>query len=406
MSIARALLWLFVLCVPLDVWPVPGVGSIALAVGAPLAVVSVVALLRRGSLRRMTASHLFMTAFVLWSALSFFWSVDQEATQARVLTNLGLLFFAWTYRQLADRERDQDSLMLAYVAGCAIASAATVVNFLRGETTFVYETRYVASGYDPNDLGVTLALGIPLAWYLVNAQRGWKRVACLIYVPLAIVAIFLTASRGALITAATASLIIPAAGRLGRLRRIALAVVAFGCAGYAAVKIVPEGAWTRLLTFGEQVQTGSLNGRFDIWKEGLNQLSHSPFTGVGAGALPSSVETVLHERVPAHNAFVSVLVELGPLGLILFVGILLVAIRPALRARPILVAVLCATWTVGVCSLTWEYRKTTWLVFSLVAGIAAVEQEQRASLRSGSGRASRQREALGKASTIPQAGPR
>jgi O-antigen ligase len=380
-TVARAFLWLFVLTVPLDAWPVAGIGSIALAVGAPLAVTSLVAIVRRGTLRNLTTSHYFMMAFVLWSALSFLWSVEEEATQARALTNLALLFFAWTYAQLIDRESYQDDMMFAYVAGCAIASAATVVNFARGQTTYVYETRYVANGYDPNDLGVTLALGIPLAWNIVTSQRGWKRAACLFYLPLAIIAIFLTASRGALLTAAVGLSMIPITGRAGRGKKIVLALVAFACAAFAAVKIVPEGAWERLLTLGDQLQTGSLNGRADIWRAGLSQLSHALFTGVGAGAYPFSVETILHERMPAHNAFVSVLVELGPVGLVLFAGIILSAIRPALRARRVFVAVLCGTWTIGVCSLTWEYRKTTWFVFSLLAAIATFEQERRAGQR-------------------------
>src|SRR6266478_9046302 len=268
--VARVLLWAFVFSVPLDVWTVPGVGSIALGVGMPLAIVGIIAIVGRGTLRRMTASHHLMTAFVLWSAASAFWSVDVDATQQRILTNLELLLFAWVYWQLTDRERDPDSMMFAYVAGCFIAAVGTIMNFLRGETIFVHETRYVASGYDPNDLGVTLAIGIVLAWHTVITQGSWKRSISLIYVPLALVAIFLTASRGALVTAATALLIVPAAtGRLGFRRRIILGITAIGVGGYAAVALVPEGAWTRLLTLGEQVQTGSLNGRLDIWRAGL-----------------------------------------------------------------------------------------------------------------------------------------
>jgi hypothetical protein len=81
--------------------------------------------------------------------------------------------------------------------------------------------------------------------------------------------------------------------------------------------------------------------------------------------------------VPAHNAFVSVLVEVGPLGLLLFIGIVAVSLKPALKSRPTVTAILLVTWVVGVCSLTWEYRKTTWLVFCLVAEMAALWRQQR-----------------------------
>jgi O-antigen ligase len=380
--VARALLWLFVLSVPLDVWPVPGIGGIAVGVGIPLTIVGVVAIARRGTLRRLTRSHHLMLAFVLWSTASILWTVDAEATQQRVITNLELLFFAWMYWQLIDRERDPDSMMFAYVIGCTIAATATVTNFLRGETTFIYETRYVATGFDPNDLGVTLALGIPLAWSGVTGQRGWRQLLCLSYIPLGLFAILLTASRGALITTSAALLIVPfAAGQLGFRKRIIMAAATIGLAGYTAIAVVPEGAWARLMTVAEHVQTGSLNGRVEAWRAGFDALSRSILTGVGAGAYGASVETMLHERIPGHNAFVSVLVELGPVGFAIFVGILLVAIRPALKARPALVVVLCLTWMIGVSSLTWEYRKTTWLFFSFIAEIGALEQARRASNR-------------------------
>jgi len=75
------------------------------------------------------------------------------------------------------------------------------------------------------------------------------------------------------------------------------------------------------------------------------------------------------ERKVAHNAFVSVTVELGLIGLAIFLGVVALAAAAAL-AQPrwelrLWLAVL-ATWSVGALALTWENRKPTWLFFSLI----------------------------------------
>jgi O-antigen ligase len=72
----------------------------------------------------------------------------------------------------------------------------------------------------------------------------------------------------------------------------------------------------------------------------------------------------------AHNTFLSVLVELGIVGALLLGGLLVSAFRSALRMPSLercLWVALLLTWSVGVSSLTWEYRKPTWFLFGILA---------------------------------------
>jgi O-antigen ligase len=76
---------------------------------------------------------------------------------------------------------------------------------------------------------------------------------------------------------------------------------------------------------------------------------------------------------PAHNTFLSVLVELGIVGALLLFALLASVLCSALRAGYLercLWITLLLTWTVGVSALTWEYRKPTWLLFGLAAAHA------------------------------------
>jgi type II secretory pathway pseudopilin PulG len=81
----------------------------------------------------------------------------------------------------------------------------------------------------------------------------------------------------------------------------------------------------------------------------------------------------------AHNSFLSVLVELGIVGLALFGIILSIALievvrQPKWDARFWLT--MLAMWLVGASALTYEYRKATWLFLSFAVASAALARHR------------------------------
>src|SRR5690606_34663340 len=99
-------------------------------------------------------------------------------------------------------------------------------NFVLGNEA-VYQ-RFSVSNTDPNDYALILALAIPMAWDLFANQRGYVRVLNLLCIPLALVGIILTGSRGGSLAAAVALLVIPlgfmSLDRFGRRTILALLV--------------------------------------------------------------------------------------------------------------------------------------------------------------------------------------
>lgn len=265
--------------------------------------------------------------------------------------------------------------MQAYILGCYVSIVNIYSNFLAGIQFSI--NRYSASGFNPNDLGLILALGIPLAWHLAVSEGEGKydyilKIVNYAYLPAATIAILLTGSRGSLIAASAAILfVLGSLNQLGYFRRILIFVGLVG-ALFVVQGMVPQASIQRLTTLGDFVITGDLPGRVSIWREGFAILSAHPLLGVGSGAFQAAA---IESGKVAHNVFVSVLVELGIIGFILFTIILVITVYQALR-QPKWSAWLWLTvllvWGLGASVHTWEENKPTWFFLSLVIVSAAL----------------------------------
>lgn len=332
-------------------------------------------------LRRPGALHYLMVAVVAWAGFSIVWSVDPDSTITRFVTYMQLLLMVWMIWALAFTERRVRSLLLAYVLGSCAPAISTVKDFLAGRSLAqdyaergitVWDTsRYAAGGINANDLGLLLALGVPMALYLLAGSRSkiviW---ICWLQLALALAATLLTGSRGGLISLAVAfamfPLILPAMPRFRK--RLSIMLLAGVLAGSAY--LVPAQTWRRLLSVASELSEGTLTHRTVIWAAGWDVYREHPLLGVGAGAYGASVLTRLDVAIVAHNTFFSVLVELGIIGALSMAGLLAsmfysAARLPYLEKR--LWVVLLLTWMVGASALTWEYRKATWFLLGMLA---------------------------------------
>lgn len=341
--------------------------------GAPSAAGAVWLLLRVGRVRSMPSSLLVLAAFVAWSAASLFWSGDTESFVVSAVTKGQLLAWAWLNWQLLRSDQDLRATLAGYLVGCVALVALAWRNYLAG--LYAVWDRYAADGFDPNDMAVYVALGIPIAAHLA-LSGGRARRWFLWYLPVAFSALSLSGSRGGLIAAAvaTAGVLLVLARRTAWGFTFALALLGAGIA--FAVWAVPLDTWSRFLS----VDFGTAGDRTTIWRAGLAVLSDHPFVGVGAGGFERAVEPLLQGRYAAHSTPLSIAVEFGAVGAALFFGALALAMREAGRAGPDARALawsLALTWFVGTVSLTWGDRKTTWFVFLLVASLGALRGRKR-----------------------------
>lgn len=387
-KIAFFLLWCFIFVLPWDVFSyMPVLGSIPRLVGLAASAAGIVHILARGRVRPLSSFLVFAGLFVIWAGATTFWSIDPDATRARFLTYLQLAVLVWLIWEIAWSPERQRALLEAYVLGASVAAAATVYNYVSGAGFSLGGdgARFAALQQDPNELGLIIALAIPMAWYLglAQAHRPMTRLWPL-YLPLAITSILLTASRGAFLTMLVALMIIPALSQRLQLRtKAVLYVFAIGSLAVAA-RFAPEASLERIRGTRADIEAGYFGGRGRIWRAGIDVAREHPVAGVGAGAFQSAVEAVVLVPWTSHDTFLAILVEDGAVGLTLFLAMAVAATRPLRQLTPRqrrFGIVLLLALAVGSLSLEWDRRKQFWFVLGLLAASVAQQSSARAARR-------------------------
>jgi O-antigen ligase len=371
---AWVLAWLLVFSLPFEKSVVVGeIGSVSRTLGLAAFAVTLALAVWTRRVRLPNAALLVAVAYVAWCWLTVLWSVSRPISVERAATMAQLLGMLWVVWECCRTRRAQEWMLRAYVAGTAAASLLTVARYALRQQTYYH--RYAAPGFDPNDMGVTLALAIPMCLDMAATERARVAWAVRLAAVLIIAALLLTGSRTALAAACVAflysALTWRAAGAAERATGVALLLLLI----LSTVRLAPQSSRQRLETLPAEAITGTFHGRTTIWKTGLKLLKTHWAGGVGIGAFPEAAKPWLGTSgVPtiqftAHNTFLSVLVETGLPGGLLF-GLLLAILAwfawilgPSERA---LWFTMLAVWATGVFTLTWEQRKPTWLIFGLI----------------------------------------
>lgn len=173
--------------------------------------------------------------------------------------------------------------------------------------------RYRGILEDPNELAWVIAMGLPFGFAFYEAKKSALR---LLFLGFAI--------------AVCSTCVVMTQSRSGQLSILAVLGVYFirrfrwRGAVAAAVLAMP------MLLYGgrsgEDAQASSIE-RLGCWSEALTMLRQNPFTGVGAGQFTE------HHFLTAHNAFLLVLAELGPIGFVLWTSAIYYAFKITVRVQ-------------------------------------------------------------------------
>jgi O-antigen ligase len=372
-TIAYGALWIFIFSLPWE--NVISAGGVAIGsrlTGALALGIALITVAITGRFRRLHAFHVAALLFVIWAAveLTIFFGTGRPPNKFFTYVQLSLVL--WMIWELARSWQRQLGLMIAYVFGSYVAAFDTFLLYHREAGAL---RRFTAAGTDPNDLAMTLALALPMAWYLgMSHRRPLIRWICRGYLPIGVVAIGLTGSRGGLLTTIVALLIVPLT--MGKLTpgRLVTAILILAASAGLAIRYIPHTIVQRLGTTGSEVEDASFGHRMKLWRAGFHAFERRPFTGFGTGSFVGAITPEMGSNSNvAHNTYLSVLVEQGIVGLILYL-MMFVAVYRSVRRLPKLerrfALTLLATLAVAILPLTWEDRKPVWFVLAALLGLS------------------------------------
>jgi O-antigen ligase len=334
--------------------------------------------------------------FLAWAGLSFFWAESQRgAAEAFYRFVLNAILFLIVYTAIRT-PRDAVRVVAAFVIG---ATAAVAYAYLAGGVdpgAYGEAARLSGDTQNANELASTLVAALVLALAMALTGRSpLLRLASAGCGLIAMTGIFLTVSRAGMIALGVALLAAVIFGGPWR-GRVALLAASVGAAAvfYFAVLAPPEARERIVLTEGG-------TGRVDIWKVGWRMFEAEPVHGVGAGNFQvSSIHFLLEpgalERSDfivdtpkvAHNLYLGLLAELGVIGLVLFMALIIGLLYCSLRAARVFgqqgnlqMEVLARAQLVGIFALlasmffsSDEFKKQLWLLLSLGPALLAIAE--------------------------------
>jgi O-antigen ligase len=306
-------------------------------------------------------------AFVFLAVVSFGWTV-RPVLSLRAFA-LGIMFATAAALAVGSAGRPEATRrLLGAILRAAVAVAAIGVLLLPvphghavQHATRAYPARFQGVGENPNTVPLLLAVAMPIAvWFLLRARTGRERLVLGGAIALFVAHIAAGSSRGALEgslvgTGLLLLVVLPDWRRrlIGAALAGALAAAAFGAMTIPNAKSGPPKAAPAGTRDAQQVRPleaeiglpygprkrlhrsllGS-SGRGQAWRGAVNQAVDRPLLGYGFGA-EASVFTdrfyYFYSSTP-ENTFLGALLQLGAIGLALFVALVLTVLGLAVRA--------------------------------------------------------------------------
>jgi O-antigen ligase len=381
------------------------------------------------------------------------WAADSRASFARAASFSVLLVVAWAIATGVRGDADGTGrVVLAILAAVGTIAVAGLIELWHSYDQAVLPAtrgrgaRFNGIGENPNQVAMLIALALPLVlWAFSDLRSRWAKAGVVVLGLFLDVSLVASGSRGAIIAALAGCLTFVMLGLRRRRLIAAVALTAIFTFNFLATQLPPKAKTDPISLYEEFGATPPLSpqdvnarlplesefgfpgvnrtpvirhklifssGRREAWQGAIEQAAERPLLGYGFGmedrAFVDRYYLFVSSRV--ENSFISMLLQLGPLGVVLLLLALGAVIRAWvhacrwLSARGRRVAAACGGLVVAgiVLALTQSYLTSAgspptapfWVALFLLGGVSSKslrgrregerdEREQDASQRHG-----------------------
>ncbi|HEX5085171.1 MAG TPA: O-antigen ligase family protein [Blastocatellia bacterium] len=311
----------------------PAIGDFPLVKILAIGVLAIYVLSKGSSGGKLSVWTLEMTMLVAIAALGMLLmpvaASPQDSLDTLTDTYLKTVIIFILMVNLTDTRGRILSLWKLVVVCGVILGAGAIKSYMKGEFTdkgLRIEGLVGGMFENPNDLATALDLLLPFAVALTLICRGLARLFYLACAAVLAVGVLLTLSRGGFLgLIASGVLMLWKLGRGRRLKTMLSAAVICGVL-FAAM---PGGYGARVATIfnNDQDQTGSAQLRRELMERAASIAISRPIVGVGMGNF--HIYSIREKE--AHNAYLEIAAELGVMGLIAYLVVIIAPLRSLRR---------------------------------------------------------------------------
>jgi O-antigen ligase len=334
----------------------------------------------------------------IWALLSVYWASFSGSVYSTLTSYLLGIAYTLAFALLVRTPRQLHSIFMVLAVGSLVFGVISFAEF----ATASGSARASGLQGDPNYFAVYQVIALPATLVLAAFERRAQR-RLLLYGVVGVIVLSVVSSLSrtgviALLLVVVATLVLPSRLFFARPGRKVVYLLAIVAAGTVAVGVGSTAFVSRVQSiFSATDASGDRGaGRTDLWAAAWHGYSQHPWLGLGAGNFtPEALE--LLQTTPGvdtqrnyitsanvvHNGYLEQLTELGPVGLALWLSILLFSgrylIRAARRARAAgdqlferyatAAAVALAGYAVSVFFLSNELGKPIWIFAGLALAL-------------------------------------
>lgn len=323
---------------------------------------------------------LFLIVFLSWAAASILWAEYPLITFIGLFRLIRYITLYFLIINFVDSERRFNLVISFFLMGCLIADIVVLKEFIK-EGVYLYKYRSAVEGQNPNDFAAVSAVAIFCCLYFLNLKyiKFPIKILCFFSLFFSLSCLIYSQSRGAWVGFICSLGIYFILLNKLNLRKIyknifylssSFIIVLYFFSDLFYEKFIEVN--NRFLSIFTPTMDTGLILRFDIWNFALEKWLKNPILGIGF----HNFHAVSPFGYDAHSVYINYLLELGLIGIIIWISILflLFKIANSNKYRSLTIPILIFFIIVSTKG-TYTSKGFYWFLFGIISATSSQDQK-------------------------------